>query len=75
LHRPPDGRISTLVVSDDYRGRGVGGKLIEAAESIFRAWQCPRVEVSSGAQRQDAHRFYIREGYTEQPKRFIKDLA
>ncbi|MFL6214170.1 MAG: GNAT family N-acetyltransferase [Blastocatellia bacterium] len=75
LHRPPDGRISTLVVSADYRGRGVGGRLIEAAESVFREMQCERVEVSSGAQRDDAHRFYLRAGYSEQPKRFIKVLA
>ena len=74
LHRPPDGRISTLVVSEDYRGRGVGSRLLKAAESVFRDWQCKRVEVSSGAQRQDAHRFYVREGYSEQPKRFIKEL-
>jgi GNAT superfamily N-acetyltransferase len=75
LHRSPDGRISTLVVSGDYRSQGVGGRLIEAAESVFRDWQCKRVEVTSGAQREDAHRFYLRAGYTEQPKRFIKELA
>jgi GNAT superfamily N-acetyltransferase len=75
LHRPPDGRISTLVVSGDYRGHGVGGRLIEAAESVFRDWGCSRIEVSSGAQRADAHRFYLRAGYSEQPRRFIKVLA
>ena len=75
LHRPADGRIATLVVSDAYRGRGVGGQLLEAAEAIFRQWGCERIEVSSGAQREAAHRFYIRAGYSEQPKRFIKLLA
>ncbi|HKQ08323.1 MAG TPA: GNAT family N-acetyltransferase [Blastocatellia bacterium] len=75
LHRPADGRISTLVVSDEYRGRGIGGRLLEAAEAIFRQWGCERIEVSSGAQREAAHRFYIRAGYSEQPKRFIKLLA
>jgi len=75
LHRTPDGRISTLVISDDYRGHGVGGKLLEAAESVFRKWGCSRIELSSGAQRGDAHRFYLRAGYSEQPKRFIKVLA
>jgi len=75
LHRTPDGRISTLVVSDDYRGQGVGGRLLVAAEAVFREWGCSRIELSSGAQRADAHRFYLRAGYSEQPKRFIKVLA
>jgi GNAT superfamily N-acetyltransferase len=75
LHRAPDGRISTLVVSDNYRGKGVGGRLLVAAESVFREWGCTRIEVSSGAQRAAAHRFYLRAGYSEQPKRFIKVLA
>ena len=75
LHRPTDGRISTLVVSEDYRGRGIGARLVEAAESVFRQWGCERVEVSSGEKREAAHRFYGRAGYSEQPKRFIKELG
>jgi GNAT superfamily N-acetyltransferase len=74
LHRPPDGRISTLVVFDSYRSRGVGALLVEAAEKTFRKLGCTRVEVTSGAAREAAHRFYLREGYEEQPKRFIKQL-
>jgi len=75
LHRPADGRISTLVVFENYRGRGVGTRLIKEAESIFRSWGCGRIEVTSGAQREAAHRFYNRAGYSEQPKRFVKTLA
>ncbi|HEX8289882.1 MAG TPA: GNAT family N-acetyltransferase [Pyrinomonadaceae bacterium] len=74
LHRTPDGRIVSLVISETYRGRGVGARLIEAAESVFRSWGCGRVEVTSGAAREAAHRFYMRAGYSEQPKRFIKLL-
>lgn len=75
LHRRTDGRISTLVVSDDFRGRNIGARLIEKAETIFREWGCSRVEITSGKQRAAAHRFYQRAGYVEQPKRFIKLLA
>lgn len=74
LHRPPDGRIVSLVVSETYRSRCIGARLIEAAESVFRNWGCGRVEVTSGAAREAAHRFYVRAGYSEQPKRFIKLL-
>lgn len=74
LHRPPDGRVSTLVVTEAYRSAGLGARLLAAAEETCRAWGCTRVEVSSGAARAAAHRFYERAGYTEQPKRFIKVL-
>ena len=36
LHRPPDGRISALVVAENHRNRHVGVRLVEAAEKIFR---------------------------------------
>jgi GNAT superfamily N-acetyltransferase len=74
LHRPPDGRIVSLVISEPFRSRGAGARLIEAAESVFRDWCCGRVEVTSGAAREAAHRFYVRAGYSEQSKRFIKLL-
>jgi GNAT superfamily N-acetyltransferase len=74
LHRPPDGRIVSLVISETYRSRGVGADLIKAAESVFRGWGCGRVEVTSGTAREGAHKFYVRAGYSEHPKRFIKIL-
>lgn len=74
LHRPPDGRIVSLVISEAYRGRGIGASLIEAAESVFLNLGCGRVEVTSGAAREAAHRFYVRAGYSEQSKRFVKSL-
>lgn len=75
LHRPPDGRISTLVVFESYRSCCIGARLVEAAEAVFRESGCGRIEVTSGKQREAAHRFYNREGYIEQPKRFVKPLS
>lgn len=75
LHRKPDGRIVSLVVSETFRSCGVGAQLLKAAEEIFNDWGCGRIEVTSGAKREAAHRFYLREGFTEQPKRFIKLLS
>jgi GNAT superfamily N-acetyltransferase len=75
LHRKPDGRISTLGVFATYRSLGIGALLLRAAEAVFREWGCGRIEVSSGAPRERAHRFYLREGFTEQPKRFVKVLS
>lgn len=66
------GRISALVVADGARGRGVGRVLLEAAEAFFLRHGCRHVEVTSGAQRHDAHRFYVSNGYQDTPKRFVK---
>lgn len=74
LHRHPDGRISSLVVSENYRSFGIGALLIKEAEKVFRQWNCGRIEVTSGSKREAAHKFYLREGFVEQPKRFVKLL-
>lgn len=75
LHRPPDGRLTALVVAADCRRAGIGKRLLEAAEIVFREWGCARAELSSGGGRVDAHRFYLREDYVETPKRFLKSLG
>jgi GNAT superfamily N-acetyltransferase len=74
LHRPPDGRVVTLVVITEYRSLGIGQQLLRAAEQALLQLGCGRIEISSGARREAAHRFYLREGYSEQPKRFIKPV-
>jgi GNAT superfamily N-acetyltransferase len=71
------GRITALVVSDRARGRGVGSRLVAAAESFAASHGCLRMEVTSADRRADAHRFYQRRGYTNQAgmsSRFLRDL-
>jgi GNAT superfamily N-acetyltransferase len=75
LHRPGDiCRITALVVAESERGTGVGRQLVDEVERHARASGCVRVEVTSAAGRSGAHAFYERLGYTDYPKRFIKDL-
>ena len=71
------GRIVALVVSDRARGRGVGSRLVAAAESFAASHGCLRMEVTSGDWRPDAHKFYQRCGYADQAgksSRFLRDL-
>ncbi|HJU64576.1 MAG TPA: GNAT family N-acetyltransferase [Gemmatimonadaceae bacterium] len=76
LHRAgPVGRITSLVVSDDARGSGVGRALVEAAERLLVEQGCVRIEVTSGRLREGAHRFYERLGYENQGIRFAKPVA
>lgn len=66
------GRITSLVVSADYRQRGIGRLLVAAAEEFARTHGCLRVEVTSGDHRPDAHAFYEHLGYRMDCRRFIK---
>ncbi|WP_158887507.1 GNAT family N-acetyltransferase [Amycolatopsis anabasis] len=71
------GRIVALVVADQARGRGVGGRLVAAAESFAARHGCVRMEVTSADRREDAHEFYRRRGYLDQTggsSRFLRDL-
>jgi len=70
-------RIVALVVSDRVRGRGIGSRLVAAAESFAAQHGCFRMEVTSRDLRADAHAFYQHRGYANQAgisSRFLQDL-
>jgi GNAT superfamily N-acetyltransferase len=76
LHTPGNlGRITALVVHPGLRGKGIGAQLVAVAERFARDCGCERLEVTSGAHRHDAHRFYTSLGFSPRPVRFIKDLG
>jgi GNAT superfamily N-acetyltransferase len=54
------GQLTAVVVAKDARGRGVGRRLVEAAEPRAAEAGCTVTEISAGRrpERADAHRFY-----------------
>ncbi|MDB4948936.1 MAG: GCN5-related N-acetyltransferase [Gemmatimonadetes bacterium] len=74
LHRPPDARLSTLVVTESRRGRGIGGVLLQATERWGAEHGCARVQLTSGMRRPEAHAFYERMGYDTRSRVFVKEL-
>jgi GNAT superfamily N-acetyltransferase len=71
------GRIVALVVAEEARGQGVGGRLVEAAEAFAADRGCIRMEVTSSDHREAAHEFYARRGYevqTGRSTRFLRDI-
>ncbi|MBX2952088.1 MAG: GNAT family N-acetyltransferase [Leadbetterella sp.] len=67
-------RISYFSVDEHFRSRGVGKLLEEYGEKIARERNCDRIELHSHSRREDAHRFYYRQGYVESPKYLVKKL-
>jgi GNAT superfamily N-acetyltransferase len=65
LQSEPFVLIGGLVVQHGLRGLGVGKRLCEEAETWTRSKGISIVRVTSRSTRPDAHRFYLRDGYTE----------
>lgn len=63
LTHAPEAEIVALVVDEPRRGHGVGAALVAQAEEWARAQSLPRIRVRCQIRREDAHRFYAREGY------------
>jgi GNAT superfamily N-acetyltransferase len=57
--------IGGLVVREDMRGQGVGRRLCVEVEEWARSQSVPLVRVRSQIKREDAHRFYLRDGYRQ----------
>lgn len=68
-------RISYFAVDRHIRSKGLGRKIEEYCTNLAIEKKCDRIEVHCNSRRTDAHRFYMRQGYSESPKYFIKMLA
>ena len=61
-----------LVTDEKQRSTGVGRALMQYMERICRERRCDTFALDSGCQRQQAHKFYFREGMTIQAFHFAK---
>lgn len=76
LHHPaPACLITALVTASRARRRGVGRRLLAAAEEWARERGCSRIVVTSAERRTDAHEFYPRCGYPCTGRRFGRLLT
>lgn len=64
-------RISYFAVDQHIRSKGLGRKIEEYCTNLAIERKCDRIEVHCHSRRTDAHRFYMRQGYSESPKYFI----
>ena len=63
-----------LVSDESKRSIGVGHALVAYMEALARERGCNVFTLDSGTQRQQAHKFYFREGFTVTAFHFVKPL-
>lgn len=69
------GNVDELIVDENFRGRGIGKKLISRIEEIAISKQCKQIELDSAFHRKEAHHFYESIGYQSRAYLFTKSLA
>jgi len=67
--------VDDLVTDAACRSRGVGKALLDHLQQIARDAGCKAFTLDSGTQRQQAHKFYFREGMTVTSFHFAKPLG
>lgn len=68
-------RISYLCVDKNARSQGMGKELEREACRLASERGCDRMELHCHSRRTNAHSFYVRRGYEESPKYFLKELG
>jgi len=66
--------VDDLVTDQTHRSTGVGHALMEHLQGIARAAGCEQYTLDSGTHRQQAHKFYFREGMVISSFHFKKFL-
>jgi N-acetylglutamate synthase-like GNAT family acetyltransferase len=69
------GRLSLLWVAEDYRRRGIGTKLLLAAEQSLTGRGCSRIEVMSDIEIKNSHNFFRTLKFEQSSYRFVRDIA
>jgi GNAT superfamily N-acetyltransferase len=67
--------VDDLVTDETKRSTGVGHALMEHLQAIARERGCTTYTLDSGTQRQQAHKFYFREGMVVQAFHFTKPMG
>ena len=67
--------VDDLVTASEFRSLGVGAALMAELERRARQMGCELLELDSGVQRHDAHRFYFRQGMSISSYHFRKELS
>jgi GNAT superfamily N-acetyltransferase len=68
-------RMTALVTSEAYRGKGIGTRLVQAAEEWAEEEKASCLVLSSRTDRHEAHEFYQKRGFALTGYSFVKKLG
>lgn len=66
--------VDDLVTAEDARSEGHGERMLDRLTGIAREEECRSLQLDSGVQRHEAHRFYFRKGMNISSYHFSKSL-
>ncbi len=66
--------VFDLVTDIKYRGQGYGVMMLEYLSDYGKMGMCENIVLSSGFVREDAHRFYEKDGFVKKSFVFVKAL-
>ncbi len=66
--------IFDLVTCKDYKDKGYGSMMLQYLNDYAKMGMCKNIVLSSGFQREDAHRFYENNGFIKKSFVFIKSV-
>lgn len=75
LQRGLVGRITVLLVDVRHRRRGIGTKLLEAAEQALRKKKCSSIEAMSDIDLKNSHGFFRAHAFEQKSYRFVRSAS
>jgi GNAT superfamily N-acetyltransferase len=66
--------VDDLVTAEDARSAGHGERMLDWLAGVGRDEECGSLQLDSGVQRHEAHRFYFRKGMNISSYHFSKPL-
>lgn len=73
-HKEPYGLFADIIVSEDYRGGGIGTKLVEEVIKKAKELGCYKLIATSRYTSERVHNLYTRLGFTDWGKEFRIDF-
>ncbi len=66
--------VFDLVTDDKYRGQGYGKMMLDYLNDYAKMGMCENIVLSSGLQREEAHKFYEKGGFEKKSYVFLKAI-